>query len=65
MCRLCYKQEQRQKRKQMVAQEYGIVQENTKMLSKPKKMYAKPRKAIQKLKQVRRKSRKVLSYMGK
>lgn len=54
-----------EKRKQMVAQKYGITQENEKMLSKPKKMYAKPRKEIQKLKQVHRKSRKVLSYMGK
>lgn len=54
-----------EKRKQMIAQKYGITQENTKMLSKSKKMYAKPRKAIQKLKKVRRKFRKALSYRGK
>ena len=50
-----------EKRKQMIAQKYGITQENT----KTKKMYAKPRKAIQKLKKVRRKFRKALSYRGK
>ena len=55
-----------EKRKQMIAQKYGITQENTKNVNQNrKKMYAKPRKAIQKLKKVRRKFRKALSYRGK
>lgn len=54
-----------EKRKQMIAQKYGITQENTKNVIKIEENVCKTQESDSKTQEMRRKFRKALSYRGK